>query len=66
MRTPPQYCVLNEVFALATMWAEQPSDYDEDTEQQIEDGQAILAIYKRHNLPADPPSFDLEATAGER
>lgn len=65
MRTPPQYCVLNEVFALATQWAEQVTDYDEDTERQIEDGRAILAIYKQHNLPADPPAFDLERTASE-
>ena len=28
--------------ALATEWATQPTDYDEDTEQQIEDGNAIL------------------------
>ena len=27
---------------LATEWATQPTDYDEDTEQQIEDGNAIL------------------------
>ena len=27
---------------LATEWATQPTDYDEDTEQQIEDGGAIL------------------------
>jgi hypothetical protein len=30
------------VRALATEWATQPNDYDEDTEQQIEDGNAIL------------------------
>ena len=30
------------VRALATEWATQPNDYDEDTEQQIEDGGAIL------------------------
>ena len=27
---------------LATEWATQPTDYDEDTEQQIEDGNAIV------------------------
>ena len=30
------------VRSLATEWATQPNDYDEDTEQQIEDGGAIL------------------------
>ena len=30
------------VRSLATEWATQPTDYDEDTEQQIEDGGAIL------------------------
>ena len=29
--------------ALAKEWAEQPTDYDEDTEQQIEDGHTLLA-----------------------
>jgi hypothetical protein len=31
------------VKALATKWATQGTDYDEDTEQQIDDGRAILA-----------------------
>ena len=30
------------VRGLAEAWATQPNDYDEDTEQQIEDGRAIL------------------------
>ena len=29
--------------ALAMEWANQPTDYDEDTEQQIEDGHTLLA-----------------------
>ena len=33
---------VERVRALATEWATQPTDYDEDTEQQIEDGGAIL------------------------
>ena len=33
---------VERVRALATEWATQPNDYDEDTEQQIEDGGAIL------------------------
>ena len=33
---------VERVRALATGWATQPNDYDEDTEQQIEDGGAIL------------------------
>ena len=33
---------VERVRALATEWATQPTDYDEDTEQQIEDGNAIL------------------------
>lgn len=35
---------LTAVGALAEEWATQPTDYDEDTEQQIEDGEAILAV----------------------
>lgn len=34
--------VVRRVRRLAEAWATQPTDYDEDTEQQIEDGQAIL------------------------
>ena len=33
---------VERVRALATEWATQPTDYDEDTEQQIEDGNAIV------------------------
>ena len=33
---------VERVRALATEWATQPNDYGEDTEQQIEDGGAIL------------------------
>ena len=33
---------VERVRVLATEWATQPTDYDEDTEQQIEDGNAIL------------------------
>ena len=33
---------VERVRALATEWATQPNDYDEDTEQQIWDGGAIL------------------------
>lgn len=36
--------LLGRIRDLATKWATQPNDYDEDTEQQIEDGRAILAL----------------------
>ncbi|WP_161605454.1 ead/Ea22-like family protein [Pimelobacter simplex] len=35
--------VIARVQALASEWAHQPTDYDEDTEQQIADGHALLA-----------------------
>lgn len=35
--------VIARVRALAGEWADQPTDYDEDTEQQIADGHALLA-----------------------
>lgn len=35
---------IDRVRALATSWAEQPTDYDEDTERQIEDGRELLAL----------------------
>src|SRR5690606_23419107 len=35
---------VDAVRALATQWATQPTDYDEDTEQQIADGLALLDI----------------------
>ena len=34
--------VVRRVRGMAEAWATQPTDYDEDTEQQIEDGKAIL------------------------
>ncbi len=33
-----------DILALAREWAEQATDYDEDTEQQIEDGHTILGL----------------------
>ena len=33
---------IERVRGMAEAWATQPTDYDEDTEQQIEDGKAIL------------------------
>ena len=32
------------VVALARKWATQPTDWDEDTEQQIEDGTELLTL----------------------
>ncbi len=60
--TPPVYQALNEIAALAEYWAYQPTDYDEDTEQQIADGNEILAILERLGLPGKrpkPPMADL-------
>ena len=45
---------------LATEWATQPTDYDEDTEQQIEDGNAILRALDTIDSLA-PLVFDLLA-----
>lgn len=42
---------VERVQALATEWATQPTDYDEDTEQQIEDGKQILAILEALETP---------------
>lgn len=53
----------------ATEWAHQDTDYDEDTEQQIDDGRAILAILDsepvpswyavaRYPGPGHPPNID--------
>ena len=33
---------IERVRGMAEAWATQPTDYDEDTEQQIEDGKAIV------------------------
>lgn len=41
---------LEEIAKLAREWADQPTDYDEDTEQQIEDGRAIAEIIARAGL----------------
>ena len=46
---------LDSVAKLADEWATQPTDYDEDTEQQIEDGRTVLAIIK----PAKPSEGEL-------
>ncbi len=54
MKTPPQYCVLNEVYALAKEWAG-----DGDLGLQ-EAGDRILEIYKRHDIPSAKPTFDIE------
>ena len=35
---------LDAVVALARKWATQPTDWDEDTEQQIEDGTELLTL----------------------
>lgn len=37
-----------EVKRVAQAWADQPTDYDEDTEQQIADGLEILAVIHGH------------------
>ena len=35
---------VDAVVALARKWATQPTDWDEDTEQQIEDGTELLTL----------------------
>jgi hypothetical protein len=39
------------VEALAANWADQPNDYDEDTEQQIDDGNALRELLAAHPEP---------------
>lgn len=36
---------------LAARWADQPTDYDEDTEQQIDDGKALREVLAAHPEP---------------
>ena len=38
---PAAVAAIEAVLALAEGWATQPTDYDEDTEQQIDDGHAV-------------------------
>lgn len=42
------YARLAPICALADEWANQPTDYDEDTEQQIADGLALRAALSAH------------------
>ena len=44
---------VERVRALTDEWADQPTDFDEDTEQQIEDGRAHRAALD----PTDPPTL---------
>lgn len=46
--------VLDTIRKLATEWATQPFDYDEDTEQQIADGRVLLGLLGDAAEP-DPP-----------
>lgn len=39
---------VDEIRALACAWADQPTDCDEDTEQQIQDGRHIRAVLDKH------------------
>lgn len=41
---------LAAVTELAVQWANQPTDYDEDTEQQIADGNELLAVLRQHGI----------------
>ena len=43
---------LEAVAELAAQWAHQASDYDEDTEQQITDGNALLILLREHGVAA--------------
>lgn len=36
--------LINAIRELATEWANQSNDYDEDTEQQIDDGRVLLGL----------------------
>ena len=48
---PALVAAVERVQAIAAEWATQPTDYDEDTEQQIEDGKQILAILEALETP---------------
>ncbi|AMU78476.1 hypothetical protein SEA_SKINNYPETE_46 [Mycobacterium phage SkinnyPete] len=41
---------LSKVRVLALEWANQPTDYDDDTEAEIDCGIKILAVLSRHGL----------------
>ena len=42
---------IETIRSTADRWANQPTDYDEDTEQQIEDGRELLAVIERIEKP---------------
>lgn len=52
---PRAAIVLSEIAALAERWAFQDTDYDEDTEQQIADGNALLDLLRSHGVDAPEP-----------
>lgn len=41
---------LTAVRNLAIKWETQPTDYDEDTEQQIADGRELMAVLRMYGL----------------
>lgn len=41
---------LEEIRQIASVWATQATDYDEDTEQQISDGRELMAVLERYDL----------------
>lgn len=47
---------LSAIRELATEWARQATDYDEDTEQQIEDGRKVLAILFGEDAKSGKPT----------
>lgn len=47
--------VMSEIAALAERWAYQATDYDEDTEQQIADGNELLRLLRSHGVDAPEP-----------
>lgn len=52
---PRAAIVLSEIAALAERWAYQATDYDEDTEQQIADGNELLRLLRTHGVDAPEP-----------
>ncbi|MFG1794198.1 hypothetical protein [Nocardia sp. NPDC049149] len=49
--------LLDTIRELATEWATQPNDYDEDTEQQIDDGRVLLGLLEGSTESSPPLGY---------
>ncbi|HVV70199.1 MAG TPA: hypothetical protein VHI52_01665 [Verrucomicrobiae bacterium] len=51
-----RYDLLTTIAAIAESWAYQDTDYDEDTEQQIADGNTLLRLLRDNGIQSAEPS----------